>query len=323
VRINPWQVLHKRIEYVDKSELSHASVDELLERFNLNWQVELWDVNASNGEESVHVPNRYATVAVGADSVSPLSVVGGYYKPTQNKEFVELLTQVRNMNIAEFVALGSANSGRYVYAVMELNNGVNIPGDPHAGYLIARTSHDGSCSLTVSPLIMRIMCTNAINASVMRGRHTSGVYTARHTLNTNLSYDSLIAQMNLSHTLIKDWSIMANRLIDSPMSDEQFESLKDKCFAFPAAVTSTPNNMWSRSDLVMFNKMQSYRDAAVSAYFGKTQENLYGTRYGGLQAIIEAVDHRKEMSESQARAIILDKPSVYKQKALELVTVGA
>ena len=324
-RLNPWEVVSKRIKYADKDELAVMDVDSILAKFDLDWSVELYNVAAVNSaNESYLIDDRYATMKVKEDSVAPLAVVGGYYKPTQNIDFANLLHQVRREGFAEFVSLGQIKNGRTIYAIMELNDGVDIPGDPHAGYLIARTSHDGSSSLNVSPLLMRISCTNAINGSLMRAKNMGNFYNARHTLNTNLNYDSLIAQLHLTKRSIMEWSALANKLLNISVTDSDYEQLKNKCFAYPSSLMGIRRDLWTRSQIMLVNKMSSYREAADKAWYGMdTQAGLKNTKYGILQALIEAVDHRKDMTEAQAKSIILDKESELKQKALELVTVGS
>lgn len=324
-RLNPWQAVRKdkKITYV-QDDLKYASVREVSKTFGLDWDVELYDVAAINKESTYFINNKYATMKIkNGEEAQPLAVVGSYYKPTQNHDFTMLLNQLRTDGIAEFVAGGVINDGRTIYCVMQLNEGINIPDDPHSAYLIARTSHDGSCSLTVSPLVMRIFCTNAINGSILRANSNNLSYTKRHTLNTEISYDGLLAQLQLTQNAVKNWSTVADRLLNLSIGDDEFERMLDICFKIPESTLLVPSNLWTRGETIMRGKMESYKDSARAAWFSDaTQANLKNTKYGALQAMLEAIDHSKEMSEARAKVILLDKESSLKSRALQVVTAG-
>jgi len=325
MRLNPWQAVRKdkKITYV-QDELKYASVSEVSTKFNLDWNVDLWDVAAINEESKYFIDNKYATMKIKNDEEpQPLAVVGSYYKPTQNHDFIMLLNQLRTDGIAEFVAGGNINDGRTVYSVMQLNEGINIPDDPHSAYLIARTSHDGSCSLTVSPLLMRIFCTNAINGRILQANKAGLSYTKRHTLNTEISYEGLLIQLQLTQSAVKNWSNVANHLLNLSISDSEFEQMLDNCFKIPESTLLVPSNLWTRSETIIHNKMEMYKDSAKAAWLGAdTQANIKNTKYGALQAMFEAIDHSKEMSEAKAKIILLDKESSLKSRAFELVMSG-
>lgn len=320
-RPTPWNV-SKGIAY-DEDELANLDKDQLLSKFDLDWTVTLNPIHVyTEARGYVELDKRFATVR---DDEHVIEVVGSRYKVTQNAEFIDLLSQVRKSGLAEFAAGGYINGGSGVYAVMKLNQDVKIGSDPHAPYLIARTSHDGSCSLVVAPLVMRIRCTNAITSSLMRANVK---YTKKHTLFSQLNVDDLIAKIQIAKTNISDYSSLANKLIDSKFDDQDFESLMVQQFAIPPHILTSSEDMLSRGDKVIRNRMLSYRNFARTAWYSRdehdTQSNIYGTRYGAFQAIVEAIDHRGNvMNERQANKILLDDDSSLKAKALRLISIGA
>ena len=313
----------KLIQYQDTTDMS---VDKVLNAFDLNWNVRLWQAYAINPEnnDAVSIENRWVTVRENHDkSDFPLEVVGGKYKITQNWEFIDLLNGIRKAGYAEFVAGNYIKNGQGVYVIMKLNKDVSIEGDPHSSYLIARTSHDGSCSVSVSPLIMRIQCTNAITSAILKAKTK---YSIKHTTNNTFSLDALLAKVKLVSTHVADYSMLANRLLNTSYSDAEFETLLTKQFEIPSHILVAKEDMLSRGDKIVRNRALNYRDYARKAWYGDgqdTQNAIKNTRYGAFQAIIESIDHRgTEMSESQAMRIILDNDSQMKDKAYSLILQG-
>jgi phage/plasmid-like protein (TIGR03299 family) len=319
-RPTPWNV-SKGIAY-DEDELASLDKNQLLSKFDLDWNVTLNPIHVyMETGEYVELDKRFATVR---DDKHVIEVVGSRYKVTQNAEFIDLLAEVRKRGLAEFAAGGYINGGSGVYVVMKLNQNVTIADDPHAPYLIARTSHDGSCSLVVAPLVMRIRCTNAITRQLM---NANVKYTKKHTLYSTLNVDDLISKINLAKHSITNYESIANKLIESKFDDQDFESLMVEQFSIPAHILTVSEDMLSRGDKIIRNRMLSYRNFARTAWYSRdehdTQSNIYGTRYGAFQAIVEAVDHRGNvMNERQANKILLDDDSSLKAKALRLISIG-
>ncbi len=60
--------------------------------------------------------------------------------------------------IARYAAAGEYDDGAKVWMLMSLPKEMEIQGDPHAAFLLAKTSHDGSSSVVVRPIIERLFC---------------------------------------------------------------------------------------------------------------------------------------------------------------------
>ena len=322
-RKSVWQ-LSKGIQYLE-DDLYMMDSNEVLAAFGLDWKVELNNVYTKDEDGVIEIPNRYATVRVCNDGARvPLEVVGTKYKVTQNHEFIDLLDQLRKRQIAEFCGGGYLKNGQGVYAVMKLNRDVNIKSDPHAPYLIARTSHDGSSAVQVAPLLMRIMCTNAITRSLMR---SDMKYTKKHTTFSQLNVDDLISRVEIVSNDIDTYASLANVLIEQSFTDGEFESLLLSQFDIPSHILTSSEDMLSRGEKILRNRALHYRGHARRAWYSisqDTQGNIKNTKYGAFQAIIEAIDHHGHgMNERQAMNIINDNDSSLKDKALRLITTGA
>jgi len=318
-----WE-LTQAIHYKE-DELFSMNKDEVLSAFGLDWNVELNQVYTKDDDGLIEIENRFASVRVCNDGARiPLEVVGTKYKVTQNSEFIELLDSLRKRDIAEFCSGGYIKNGQGVYAIMKLNEDVKIENDPHAPYLIARTSHDGSSSVTVAPLLIRIGCTNAITRTLM---NANSKYSKKHTTFSQLNVDDLINRVTIVRNDISNYVSLANNLINLSYSDGDFESLLIKQFDIPAHILTADEEMLSRGDKILRNRAMHYRAHARRAWYSEnqdTQSNIANTKYGAFQAIIESIDHHGHgMNERQAISIINDKDSTLKDKALRLITTGA
>ena len=58
------------------------------------------------------------------------------------------------------------NGGSNIWMVLELPQGINIANDPHAAFLLVKSSHDGSSSVVIKPVIERLFCANQVNGLI-------------------------------------------------------------------------------------------------------------------------------------------------------------
>ena len=135
-----------------------TSAKDAAQQAGLDWHVQLADVQAlavtNDGVNTLEVPSTFATVRTNKDATqSVLGTVGGRYKVFQNEEMFSGLDALVDSGDARYAFAGEVRGGAQVYMVLELPNEVKIANDPHSCYLVARTSHDGSTALQISPSI--------------------------------------------------------------------------------------------------------------------------------------------------------------------------
>jgi phage/plasmid-like protein (TIGR03299 family) len=227
---------------------------------------------------------------------------------------------------ARYAAAGEVNGGSNIWMVLELPQGVQVANDPHAAFLLVKTSHDGSSSVVIKPIIERLFCANQINGLISNGRNRKfNEYTYRmtHSTNQELSIADIRNITNLTYTAIADYQLVANNLLKKDMSREQAVNFFKKVWALPSTVEDKPYDLLTRGERKQQTIAKEARAKAWAIYNeSETQENIRGTAFGAWQAVIEYADHYATGgAERLAAATISGRNDKVKTKALSLLTV--
>jgi len=303
-----------------------TSARDAAQQAGLDWHVQLADVQAlavtNDGVNTLEVPSTFATVRTNKDATqSVLGTVGGRYKVFQNDEMFSGLDALVDSGDARYAFAGEVKGGAQVYMVLELPNEVKIANDPHACYLVARTSHDGSTALQISPSVTRLRCTNQIAGIFSK----TGTYTLKHTTNAEFKIEDIKRIIPVTYEGIKFYELIGNKLINEKLTDAEVDTIFKKMWDLPSIIEQTPYAMLSAGQKRQFNTATVARATARNIYRGETgtQEELRGTRFGAFQAIVEYADHYSHKAESvRAERIITGSADRIKSKALTLLTKG-
>jgi len=307
-------------------EVTATSAHDAAVQAGLDWQVSLADVEAvtlnNDGVSRIEVPNTFATIRTDKDGgQAVLGTVGGRYKVFQNDEMFSALDALVDSGEARYAAAGELRGGAQVWMTLALPKEVQIAGDPHAAYLLARTSHDGSCSLGVQPIVNRLFCTNQISGIFRKDTK----YSLKHTTNANLKVNDLRRMLDVIYTGIETYEKVADVLLNTTVTDTQVENIFKKMWSLPSTVESSPYFRLSQGEKRQFNKAIDARTQAMNIYQGSTgtQDNLKGTAFGAFQAIVEYVDWFSHKSTAvRAERVVSGSFDRTKSKALELITKG-
>jgi phage/plasmid-like protein (TIGR03299 family) len=307
-------------------QVTATSAKDAAQQAGLDWHVQLADVQAlavsNDGVNTLEVPSTFATVRTNKDATqSVLGTVGGRYKVFQNDEMFSGLDALVDSGDARYAYAGEVKGGAQVYMVLELPNEVKIANDPHACYLVARTSHDGSTALQISPSVTRLRCTNQIAGIFAK----AGTYTLRHTTNAEFKIEDIRRIIPVTYEGIKAYELIGNKLINEKLTDTEVDAIFKKMFDLPSIIEQTPYGMLSAGQKRQFNTATVARATVRNIYRGETgtQEELRGTRFGAFQAIVEYADHFSHKAESvRAERIVTGSADRIKSKALALLTKG-
>lgn len=269
------------------------------------------------------VPKKKAIIR--EDSNSVIGIVGTKYKVVQNMEVFNALDTLVDSGDARYAAAGEFNGGANIWMVLELPQGVQVANDPHAAFLLVKTSHDGSSSVVIKPIIERLFCANQVNGLISNSRQKYNEYTYRmsHTTNQELSVADIRNITNLTYTAIADYQLVANNLLKKDMSREQAVNFFKKVWALPTTVEDKPYDLLTRGERKQQTIAKEARAKAWAIYSeSETQENIRGTAFGAWQAVIEYADHYATGgAERLAAATLSGRNDKVKTKALSLLTV--
>lgn len=280
-----------------------------------------WDVRAIPLEVAdpatgvvVPVSDRRAILRTNPVNRQPeyLASVGNAYHIIQNEEHAELLNALVDESGAHFETAGAINGGRQVFITMKLPGHLMVGGvDQVDTYLAAVNSHDGSTPFTIMTTPVRIVCENTLNIAL--GART-GMYRVRHTSGAQkMILGQAREALDISFKYLDDFQEQAERLINTEMTQMEFEKIVTKEFGVPddapkAAVTRAEDRLDQFAEL--------FGNAA-------THEAVRNTAWAGFNALTEWYDHQaptRGAADADARRAVrtLMEPE-FKTKALKLM----
>lgn len=306
-----------------------TSARDVIQQAGLDWSVQLTDIqayvtNPVNSYETVTdyypIENKQAVLKVKKDHENQvIGVVGKKYKVFQNQEVFGSLDSLIDSGEARYTAAGEYNNGANVWMLMALPREMEIAGDPHAAFLLAKTSHDGSSSVVIRPIIERLWCSNQINR-IFKAKNKAHTYTLRHTQNSVLSISDMRNILDLTYTSIDEYTNLANHLIQREADIAKATAYFKKVWPLPTKIENAPILLLSKGEKNLRSRAISARAAARDIYeFSSTQENIRNTEFGMWQAVVEYTDHyaRKDAS----IATMSGSNDGIKLRALDLLTI--
>ena len=305
-----------------------TSARDVARQAGLDWSVSLHPMTASYtipgaGEPlQIAVRNKQAVVKTTPfGEVSNIGVVGNRYQVFQNGELFSALDTLIDSGEARYAAAGEYDGGAKVWMLLQLPIEMTVANDPHAAFILARTSHDGSSSVIIKPIIERLFCANQIN-KIYRNNNKY-TYTLKHTTNSKLNIEEVKYIMQMSYDSVNEYQTLANDLITKSVSRENALRYFKRVFPLPSIIEDTPHHLLSQGEKNQLSRALTARNIAQNIYENSpTQENIRDTEFGLWQSIIEYADHGKQDKGTitGVRAMSGGSDSL-KIRALELLTV--
>jgi phage/plasmid-like protein (TIGR03299 family) len=260
----------------------------------------------------------YATVRDNPFTGQPeaLGVVGGGYEPLQNEDHAAFLNTLADESGAIFDTAGSLRGGRQVFITMRLPESMAVGGSDAVDLNIAAfNSHDGSAAFRIVVTPVRVVCANTQAAALRRNK---GSFSIRHTRNAKAAVAAARDALGLTFKYVEEFQTEAERLIDTTLTDGQFDDLIEATFGplDPDASERTKQADAERYDTLSF----LFHEA-------ETQQGIRGTAWAAYQAVAEYVDHyapvraKREAAVARAtRLLTSDEPTKTKRLAWSLLT---
>ena len=293
-----------------------TSAAQVAQQAGLDWTVSLSDMHT---EQFMHVPKKQAVVKKHNGKESVIGVVGSKYKVFQNSEVFGSLDGLIDSGEARYAAAGEYDDGAKVWMLMSLPKEMEIQGDPHAAFLLAKTSHDGSSSVVVRPIIERLFCANQINR-IFKAKNKAHTYTLRHTQNAVLSVSDMRNILDLTYTSIDEYSNLANHLMQREADIAKATAYFKKVWALPSKIENAPLHLLSKGEKNAKSRALNARAKAFAVYqHSPTQDNIRHTEFGLWQAVVEYADHHSQKDASIAT--LAGRNDGIKLRALELLSI--
>lgn len=313
--------------YKSGTAVTATSASDVARQAGLDWTVSLHPMTAqyvipgAGQPISIPVRNKQAVIKTTPfGNVDNIGVVGNRYQIFQNGEIFSALDTLIDSGEARYAAAGEYDGGAKVWMLLELPNEINVANDPHAAFILAKTSHDGSSSVIIKPVIERLFCSNQIN-KIYRGKNKY-TYTLKHTSNSKLDVSEIRHIMGLTYDNIQAYSDIANHLLDKEIAREHALNYFKKVFPLPAHIEESPHHLLSMGEKAQLTRAVTARNTARAIYESSpTQENIRGTAFGLWQSIVEYADHGRQNKGATTGIQALSGTSdALKLRALELLT---
>jgi phage/plasmid-like protein (TIGR03299 family) len=303
-----------------------TSASEVASQAGLDWSVSLHDIEANYqipGNESVTripVDSKKAVIkTTPMGETSAIGVVGNRYKVFQNAEIFGALDSLIDSSGLRYAAAGEYDGGAKVWMLMETPMEMTIADDPHSAFLLAKTSHDGSSSVLIKPVIERLFCMNQINRIYRtKNKYT---YSLNHTSNAFLSVSEIANIIQLTYDMANDYTELADMLLAKQASHEHAKNYFKRVFPLPTKIEEAPYHLLSTGEKKQFTNAINARTKAFDIYAtSPTQENIRNTEFGMWHAVIEWADYNAK-GKNLAVSTMAGRNDGVKTRALELLGV--
>lgn len=293
------------------------TAEEAMKYANLGgWDVRKWPSYATDPKTGLQIPKKgrvdiVRNNPVRAGQIDFLGETGENFTIVQNEDHAEFLNTLVDESGAHFETAGSMYDGRQVFITMKLPGHINVGGvDPIENYIATVNGHDGSMAFTLMTTPIRVVCKNTLNlafnqsSNIFRIRHTSGA--------EKMMVQRVREALDISFDYLEDFQAEAEKLINTTMTQSQFEAIIEKEFGVPedaskAAVTRSAKKIDEIAEL--------FAD-------GQTQDGIRDTAWAGFNALTEWADHfsptrGNDQDNARAAKALLD--PTFKQRALSLM----
>jgi len=216
-----------------------------------------------------------------------LGIVGGRYNTVQNEEAFAVAPFLEDLG-ASVETAGAIRGGRQVFLSMALNGGFVLdPGgaaDRVQGYLLLRTSHDGSLAVEAVSTWVRVVCANTFDFAL--GGKAQRAYKVRHTATAQDRLAEAQAILLRANGYGQALGELAQRLNRVSMTRADFIGLATDIYEKPESKRGI--TLWEK-------KIDALGDLFTGGgSIEYTLGNVDNTAWKGLNALTERIDwHRK------------------------------
>jgi phage/plasmid-like protein (TIGR03299 family) len=230
-------------------------------------------VYAMTSDGFIDVESHNAVVRDWDQSV--LGIVGSGYEPIQNERIFDWAEAVRDTGQAEFTTGGSLRGGRIVFACMEVDVNVDVPGgDRILPYFVVASSHDGSQAMKAFTSATRVVCANTL---AIAEKAAKSQFTIRHTANADFRLDAARRMLGMVVGYYDEFSKRAHAMIAQSVSDSEWKQLISLIFPTPK------EEQTNRQKDALVHR----RRGLNALYHGETIGGFTGTAWGAMNAVNE------------------------------------
>lgn len=260
---------------------------EILTETGTDWKTHLEPVYLADGTE---VPDNFAAIRDMDRKILSNRTLSHQYKPFQNEDFADIGQGLMDAGAKPWRG-GAYYGGRKVWYQFDLGD-TEIMGDNHNRYLILSNTHDGSGSVMIAIVLVRIVCSNAMNFA-MKNCSYKWAYVHKGQIGDKVA--AAKAALLQSDQYLEKYKKEVDRLQKEPMSTAEINAAVELLMPFAKDASDASKE-----------RTQKQRDDLLSLYYGKSDLSLLGdTKYHFMSAVSDYTSHptsrRKQTEEALER----------------------
>ena len=200
------------------------TAQEAIETAGLDWKVKLEDIyfrsrtKSREFETQVKVPENFAVVR--QDKMKSLGVVGKRYTPIQNQEAFQFMDNIVDSGEAKYEIAGELNEGKLIYIMMNVDKALDIEKDTILPYMLLTNSHNGSSSLQVMMLPVRLSCSNMIRYNMAGDYERS--FRVSHTKSATAKINDARLALGIAERFFDEFAKDVNLLVEQEIDNAKF-----------------------------------------------------------------------------------------------------
>ena len=305
-----------------------ATLDEALKVGGLNWTVGDVEIVTADDPPSP-VPNRKAIVRLDrepGDERRVLGVAHRAFAPIQNRDAGLLFDAIFGHGKRVYHTGGYLGTGEKVWLLAKIDKTLRIgKEDIVEPYALMANSHDGSMAFNIRLTTVRVVCQNTL-ALAMRGRigqHFRRAHAGSFADHAQAAQEFFAATMRELDFVGESFGQLSKRLCP----DEKFEEIVNALLPEPKKPRNLERNpgllrAWEQRVLEKRAARKAIKELRQS---GKGMElpGSRGTFWSALNAVLEFVDHHREVKGSRLAYALLGDGMDLKVRAFAMIGEAA
>ena len=248
-------------------------------------------VGTQREKGALPVPDYYLNVRDDINRV--IGIVKKRYRVFQNVEAPVFLDNLVDSGDALYETAGSLHGGSQVWWLMKLPEGVTVAGDEREKletYLLLTNSHDGSTSIVVAVVTIRVVCQNTLAWSLNNALRTMKV---KHTESSKDRFMEARRTLELGFTYQAELAEIGDKMVHTPFSEAEFKAFLDSLVPTPEPIKDTGKDgkeiIRNQRGITMADNTKG--QITTVYYQNETQTHIQGTLWGAVQACQFYADH--------------------------------
>ena len=281
---------------------------EAIESAHLGWLVQPLPVSV-NGRQLAFPDDKTSEGWQGicrADTGDCLGITKGRYEIIQNADCFAFMDSLVNEGQLKYETAGALRGGRQVWMMARYDGDIEINQDKHEQWLLCVSSHDGSYSLMVQWVTVRVVCANTLSVALSGAKNQVKI---RHTANWENKEDEARRVLGLTKDYFAAMRESLSGLADKAMTADDMNAFTK--LLFPSkhekdVPTRTSNMRWG-----------------VERLFSRGAGNRGASRWDALNAVTDFADHEAKLrgeNSTRLESALLGSGAQLKQRAFETLT---